>query len=100
MVEMGVSGDDIGLLADQDWTWFKKHVIQIRRKQMKLRYVAPLAIAASAAAIALAPIASADVTVQQNPGNAQVTATPGPAAQQAAQLQLPFGGDMGALLYH
>jgi len=67
---------------------------------MKLRYVAPLAIAASAAAIGLAPIAAADVTVQQSPGNAQITATPGAAAQQAAQQQQPFGADMGALLFH
>jgi hypothetical protein len=75
---------------------------------MKLSHVAPLAIAASAA-IALAPIASAaDVSVQQSPGigvqqspgNAQVTATPGAAAQQAAQQQLPFGGDVGVLLFH
>ena len=58
---------------------------------MKLSHVAPLAIAASAA-IGLAPITSADVSVQQSPGNgvqqspgnAQVTATPGAAAQQAA----------------
>jgi hypothetical protein len=67
---------------------------------MKLRYLAPLAIAASAAAIGLAPIASADVTVQQSPGNAQVTATPGVAAQQAAENQMPFGGDSNALLFH
>ena len=67
---------------------------------MKLRYVAPLAIAASAAAIGLAPIAAADVTVQQSPGNAQLTATPGAAAQQAAQQQQPFGGDTGDLLFH
>ena len=67
---------------------------------MKLRYVAPLAIAASAAAIGLTPIASADVSVQQTPGNAQVTASPGAAAQHAAQQQLPFGGDMSALLFH
>ena len=67
---------------------------------MKLRYLAALAIAASAAAIGLAPIAAADVTVQQSPGNAQITATPGAAAQQAAQQQQPFGGDMGALLFH
>jgi hypothetical protein len=73
---------------------------KLRRKQMKLRYVAPLAIAASAAAIGLAPIAAADVNVQQSPGNAQVTATPGAAAQEAAQNQQPFGGDMGALLFH
>ncbi|HTH92730.1 hypothetical protein [Mycobacterium sp.] len=66
---------------------------------MKLSHVAPLAIAASAA-IGLAPIASADVSVQQSPGNAQVTATPGAAAQQAAQQQQPFGGDVGALLFH
>lgn len=43
---------------------------------MKLFYITPLAIAASAAAIGLAPIASADASVQQSPGNAQVTATP------------------------
>ena len=67
---------------------------------MKLRYVAPLAIAASAAGIGLAPIAAADSTVQQSPGNAQITATPGAPAQQAAQKQQPFGGDMGALLFH
>ena len=67
---------------------------------MKLRHIAPLAIAASAAAIGLAPIASADANVQQSPGNAQVTATPGGAAQQAAQNQMPFGGDSTALLFH
>jgi hypothetical protein len=75
-------------------------VTQIRRNKMKLRYVAPLAIAASAAAIGLAPIAAADTTVQQSPGNAQITATPGAAAQEAAQNQQPFGGDSGALLFH
>jgi hypothetical protein len=67
---------------------------------MKLHNVAALAIAASAAAIGLAPIAAADATVHQSPGNVQVTATPGAAAQQAAQQQQPFGGDMGALLFH
>ena len=66
---------------------------------MKLSHVAPLAIAASAA-IGLAPIASADVSVQQSPGNVQVTATPGAAALQAAHQQQPFGGDVGALLFH
>jgi len=75
---------------------------------MKLSHFAPLAIAASAA-IGLAPIASAaDVSVQQSPGNGvqqspgniQVTATPGAAAQQAALQQLPFGGNVGALLFH
>lgn len=67
---------------------------------MKLRCVAPLAIAASAAVLGLAPIASADVNVQQSPGNAQLTATPGSASHEAAQNQMPFGGDSGALLYH
>jgi hypothetical protein len=67
---------------------------------MKLRYVAPLAIAASAAAIGLAPIAAADTNVQQSPGNTQITATPGAAAHEAAQNQQPFGGDSSALLYH
>jgi hypothetical protein len=67
---------------------------------MKLRYVASLSIAASAAAIGLAPIASADVSVHQAPGNAQVTASPGAAAQEAAQNQQPFGGNSGALLFH
>ena len=66
---------------------------------MKLSHVALLAIAASAA-IGLAPIAAADATVQQSQGNAQITATPGAAAQQAAQQQQPFGADMGALLFH
>ena len=69
-------------------------------KNMKLRHGAALAIAVSAAAIALAPIASADVSMQQSPGNAQVTATPGVAAQEAAQNQMPFGGDSSALLFH
>jgi hypothetical protein len=67
---------------------------------MKLRRVAPLAIAAFTAAIALAPIASADVTVVQHPGNAEITATPGSAAHEAAQNQQPFGGSSGALLFH
>ena len=67
---------------------------------MKLRYVAPLAIATASAAIGLAPIASADATVHQSPGNVQVIATPGGAAQQAAQNQMPFGGDSTALLFH
>ena len=59
---------------------------------MKLRFVAPLAIAASAAAIGLAPIAAAQATVQQSPGNAEITATPGAAAQQAGQNQQPSAG--------
>ena len=67
---------------------------------MKLRHFAPVAIAASAVAIAVAPIAAADVSVQQHAGNAQVTATPGAAAQEAAQNQQPFGGNSDALLFH
>ena len=66
---------------------------------MKLSHVALLAIAASAA-IGLAPIAAADATVQQSQGNAQITASPGAAAEQAARQQQPFGGDIGALLFH
>jgi hypothetical protein len=66
---------------------------------MKLRYIAPLVIACAAAAIGLTPNASADATVQQNPGNAQVTATPGPTAQHAVDQQLPFSGVLGALLF-
>jgi hypothetical protein len=68
--------------------------------RLKLRHVAPLAIAASAAAVGFAPIAAADATVHQNPGNVQVVATPGVAAQHAGQQQLPFGGNSGALLFH
>ena len=68
---------------------------------MKLRHIASLAaVAAAGAAIGLAPIAAASVDIQQSPGNAQVTATPGEAATHAAQQQLPFGGDTNALLFH
>jgi hypothetical protein len=68
---------------------------------MKLRIVvASLAIAGSAAAIGLAPIAAADSNVHQSPGNVQLTATPGAAAHEAAQNQQPFGGDAGALIFH
>jgi uncharacterized membrane protein len=76
--------------------------------KMNVRIIAPLAMAATAAAIGLAPIAAAATptetvgsTVVQSPGNAQVTATPGAAAQQAGQLQYPwFGYGYGALLFH
>jgi hypothetical protein len=67
---------------------------------MKPRYVAPLAVAATALTIGLAPVASADVTVQQTPGNAEISASPGAASQEAAQTQQPFGGDSSALLFH
>ena len=67
---------------------------------MKVRIIAPLALAAAAAAIGFAPIASADSTLVQTPGNAQVTATPGDAAAQAGQLQDPFFGYGGLLFHH
>jgi hypothetical protein len=67
---------------------------------MKLRYIAPVAIAASAAVIGFAPVAMADTTVHQTPGGAEIVATPGQSAQNAAQLQQPFGGNTTALLFH
>ena len=67
----------------------------------KIRLIAPVAMAATAALIGLAPIASADSTVVESPGNAQVTATPGAAALQAGQQQYPFFGyGYGGLLFH
>jgi hypothetical protein len=73
---------------------------------MKMRIIAPLAMGAIAAAVGLAPIATAatteqiDSTVVQSPGNTQVTATPGAAALQAGQLQYPWFGYGGGLLFH
>jgi hypothetical protein len=73
---------------------------------IKMNRIVPLVAAGAAAvAIAAAPTAAADTgtagpNVQQSPGNVQITATPGGAAQQAAQAQEPFGGDMGALEFH
>ena len=58
----------------------------------KMRIIAGLALVATAAAIGFAPIAAADSTVVQTPGNAQVTATPGAVALQAGQLQYPWFG--------
>jgi ABC-type phosphate/phosphonate transport system substrate-binding protein len=66
----------------------------------KMRYVATLAIAATALTVGLAPVAAADVSVAQTPGNAQISASPGVASQEAAQAQMPFGGDSTALLFH
>ena len=77
--------------------------------RIKVNRIAPLvAVGAAAVAIAAAPIAAAAPTgttnvtgsTHQSPGNVQITAVPGPVAQQAAQLQQPFGGDMSALLFH
>jgi hypothetical protein len=76
---------------------------------MKMRFIAPMAMAAIAAAIGFAPIAAAaptattntgGATVVQSPGNAQITAQPGVAAQQAGQLQEPFYGYGGLLFHH
>jgi hypothetical protein len=76
---------------------------------MKLRVIAPLAMAATAAAIGLAPIAAAaptgtldpdGTTVNHHPGNTEISVQPGPSASEAAQLQQPFGGAMGALIFH
>jgi hypothetical protein len=66
----------------------------------KFGFATLIASGLTAAVLGFAPIASADVTVHQSPGNAQITATPGAAAQQAAQQQQPFGGDLGALVFH
>jgi len=66
----------------------------------KFGFATLIASGLTAAVLGLAPIASADVTVHQSPGNAQVSATPGGAAHEAAQQQLPFGGDLGALIFH
>ena len=59
-----------------------------------------LGLAAPAAAAPTGTTNATGSTVHQTTGNAQITAQPGAAAQQAAQLQQPFGGDMGALLFH
>ena len=69
------------------------------------RIVPLVAAAAGAIAIAAAPTAAATTgtagaNVQQTPGNVQITAGPGGAASEAAQLQQPFGGYSGALLFH
>ncbi|MDT5044310.1 MAG: hypothetical protein QOG75_163 [Mycobacterium sp.] len=69
------------------------------------RIVPLVAAGAAALAIAAAPTAAADTggagsNVQQTPGNVQITAGPGGAASEAAQLQQPFGGYSGALLFH
>ena len=73
---------------------------------INMNHIAPLmAVGAAAVAIAVAETAAAAtfatrVNRAQNPGNAQITAVPGGPAQEAAQLQQPFGGDMGAPEFH
>jgi len=67
---------------------------------MKIRYIAPLAMVATAAAIGLAPLAAAAATttntgaatVVESPGNAQITTEPGAAALQSGEQQYPFFG--------
>ena len=67
---------------------------------MKIRYIAPVAMVATAATIGLAPLDAAAstttdtgaATVVESPGNAQVTTEPGATALQAGQLQYPWFG--------
>ena len=72
---------------------------------INMNRIVPLAVAGAAAlAIAAAPTAAATTlatgsNVNQNPGNAEITAEPGAAASHATQLQQPFGGDMGGLIF-
>jgi hypothetical protein len=81
----------------QIWTIHRRSIIM----RIKLSHIAPLlAAGAAAVAISAAPIANAEATIVQSPGNAQITAQPGMASQQAGQLQQPFAGDMGGLLFH
>ena len=56
--------------------------------------------AAAPTAGAVTTLAAGSSNVNQTPGNVQITAGPGGPAQEAAQLQQPFGGAMGALIFH
>jgi hypothetical protein len=75
---------------------------------IKMNRIVPLmAAGAAAVAIAAAPAAAATVTTQvdgsavrQTPGNVEITTGPGVEAREAAQAQQPFGGSMGALIFH
>jgi hypothetical protein len=108
---MGGNEDDIDAFEDdagkrQDTCEMEEGMTM----RIKMNHIAPLvAVGAAAVAIAAAPMAAAaptgttnatGSTVHQTPGNAEITAVPGAAAQQAGQLQQPFGGDMGALIFH
>jgi hypothetical protein len=72
--------------------------------RIKMNRIVPLVAAGAAAvAIAAAPMAAASTggIVHQTPGNVEITAgAPGSSSQEAAQLQQPFGGNTGALLFH
>ncbi|CAN5549176.1 hypothetical protein BH09ACT8_BH09ACT8_18120 [soil metagenome] len=65
---------------------------------MKVKYIGALVIATAATIVAASPV-SADVTVEQHPGHAEIIATPGAAVKRAAQLQHPFG-DAPFLVFH
>jgi hypothetical protein len=76
---------------------------------MKLGVIATLAIGSAAAAIGFSPLAAAapggttnsnNTSVQQHPGNTEITVQPGLSSLQAAQLQQPFGGTSNALIFH
>lgn len=66
---------------------------------MKVHHIGALLVAATAATVAFAPAALAEVTVVQHPGNAEITTTPGAAVKHAAELQQPFG-DGPLLVFH
>lgn len=76
---------------------------------MKSRLIAPLAMAAAAAAIGFAPLAGAAPTgcsytggavACQTPGNVQITTQPGQASADAARLQYPFFAPYGFVVRH
>lgn len=76
---------------------------------MRKRTITVLAMAATAGAIGFAPVAGAAPTgcsytggavACQTPGNVQITAQPGQASADAAQLQYPFYGSYGVVLRH
>lgn len=69
---------------------------------MKIRYMAPVVVAAAGAAIGFAPSALAQDSSSATQGaiTPSYVATPGQSALNAAALQQPFGGDTSALLFH
>ncbi|MGE2721846.1 hypothetical protein [Mycolicibacterium celeriflavum] len=76
---------------------------------MRTRLITTVAMAATAAAIGFAPVAGAAPTgcsytggavACQTPGNVQITAQPGQASADAAQLQYPFYGPYGFVIRH
>ncbi|MCV7357970.1 hypothetical protein [Mycolicibacterium fluoranthenivorans] len=67
---------------------------------MKITYIGVLVMTAAAVMIGVAPAADAEVDVTQHVGHAEIVATPGPAADHAAQLQQPFGGAPFLVFHH